>query len=150
MKKFILVIILLIIIQLFTYSQENQKQKYLLELSGENWNSWIQIQKETFVAGWMSSAYSLIIAIEENNDFNFTDEEKQQITNFLFLADNVLMVVEKLDRYYLILETQETYIWIAIYYVFDRWWGLIRENSTTEKIDEIVKQIIQIYNLEHI
>ena len=138
MKKIVLIIILLIVIQLFAFTQE--QPKYLLEFNGNEWNSWIPIAKQTFIAGWMSSAYSLIIAIEENSSFNFTEEEKYQLSTFLFLTDNVLSVVEKPNQYYSIPETRETYIWVAVYYVFNKWWGVVEENSTSEKMDEIVKQ----------
>jgi hypothetical protein len=128
---FVAFFLLLTVVNLFSQSQVS-----ILDLNGNDWVVWSVNQKKVWIAGFLTSHYSIMIAMDE---LDFT-KEKPDWYNWLNLSDTLENIITAMDKFYNMDKKYLEYpIWNAIYIVFDReWWG--KSSPTPEKTEPTPRQ----------
>ena len=106
---------------------EAQEGKYLHELDGNDWMSWVIPQKVTWVEGFMTAQQAVIFAVQQ---LDLSPEEKSLYSNFLYIPEPAHIVAQRVEYYYQSTGDLQARIWSVIYVIYGKnWWGLETEKN---------------------
>ena len=120
MKKSLLLILLSLLLLLPAFADGADWR--IMEITGKTWMSWTVFQKEAWVVGFLTSHYSIMVAIKDNK--LDVDPKYKEALDWLYLNASVGEIVYNIDKFF---QSDSRYlsfpIWNAVYIIFGlSWW----------------------------